>query len=72
MMVPFLFIWQTIFYTFPSLSEVADDEWLPPCKFHKLMSFCESLSLPLRNPRPDLRLLQPGDWIQQDKGTAAP
>ncbi|XP_071757510.2 tRNA (guanosine(18)-2'-O)-methyltransferase TARBP1 isoform X1 [Centroberyx gerrardi] len=59
---------ETIFYTFPSLSELADDEWIPPWKFEKLLCFSESPSLPLRNPVPDLSQLQPGDWIQQDKG----
>ncbi|XP_031694915.1 probable methyltransferase TARBP1 [Anarrhichthys ocellatus] len=59
---------ETIFYTFPSLSEMADDEWIPPWKFEKLLCFCESPSFPLRNPAADLSRLQPGDWIQQDKG----
>ncbi|XP_049927693.1 probable methyltransferase TARBP1 [Epinephelus moara] len=59
---------ETIFYTFPSLSELADDEWIPPWKFEKLSCFSESPSFPLRNPAPDLSQLQPGDWIQQDKG----
>ncbi|XP_019131183.2 probable methyltransferase TARBP1 [Larimichthys crocea] len=59
---------ETIFYTFPSLSELADDEWIPPWKFEKLSCFSESPSFPLRNPAPDLNQLQPGDWIQQDKG----
>ncbi|XP_034754517.1 probable methyltransferase TARBP1 isoform X1 [Etheostoma cragini] len=59
---------ETIFYTFPSLSELADEEWIPPSKFEKLCCFCESPSFPLRNPAPDLSQLQPGDWIQQDKG----
>uniref|UniRef100_A0A667YIU3 tRNA (guanosine(18)-2'-O)-methyltransferase TARBP1 n=1 Tax=Myripristis murdjan TaxID=586833 RepID=A0A667YIU3_9TELE len=58
---------ETIFYTFPCLSELADDEWIPPWKFEKLLCFSESPSLPLRNPVPDLSQLQPGDWIQQDK-----
>ncbi|XP_070772317.1 probable methyltransferase TARBP1 [Enoplosus armatus] len=58
---------ETIFYTFPSLSELADDEWIPPWKFEKLSCFSESPSFPLRNPAPDLSHLQPGDWIQQDK-----
>ncbi|XP_035519798.1 LOW QUALITY PROTEIN: probable methyltransferase TARBP1 [Morone saxatilis] len=59
---------ETIFYTFPSLSELADDEWIPPWKFEKLSYFSVSPSFPLRNTAPDLSQLQPGDWIQQDKG----
>ncbi|XP_045927409.1 probable methyltransferase TARBP1 isoform X2 [Micropterus dolomieu] len=58
---------ETIFYTFPSLSELADDEWIPPWKFEKLLCFSESPSFPLRNPAPDLSQLQPGHWVQQDK-----
>uniref|UniRef100_A0A669C9P9 tRNA (guanosine(18)-2'-O)-methyltransferase TARBP1 n=1 Tax=Oreochromis niloticus TaxID=8128 RepID=A0A669C9P9_ORENI len=60
---------ETIFCTFPSLSELADDEWIPPWKFEKLSYFSEDPSLPLRNPAPDLNQLQPGDWIQQDRST---
>uniref|UniRef100_A0A665X6P0 tRNA (guanosine(18)-2'-O)-methyltransferase TARBP1 n=1 Tax=Echeneis naucrates TaxID=173247 RepID=A0A665X6P0_ECHNA len=60
---------ETIFYTFPSLSDLADDEWIPTWKFEKLAHFPESLRFPLKNPSPDLSQLQPGDWIQQDKGT---
>uniref|UniRef100_A0A3Q2QDF8 TAR (HIV-1) RNA binding protein 1 n=1 Tax=Fundulus heteroclitus TaxID=8078 RepID=A0A3Q2QDF8_FUNHE len=56
---------ETIFHTFPSLSELADDEWVPPWKFEKLSFFSQSPSLPLRNATPDLGQLQPGDW--QDK-----
>ncbi|CAJ1067470.1 probable methyltransferase TARBP1 [Xyrichtys novacula] len=59
---------ETIFYTFPSLSEVADDEWIPTRKFEELKGFPNSSPLSLRNPSPDLSQLQPGDWIQQDKG----
>ncbi|XP_026045674.1 probable methyltransferase TARBP1 [Astatotilapia calliptera] len=58
---------ETIFCTFPSLSELADDEWIPPWKFEKLSYFSEGPSLPLRNPALDLNQLQPGDWIQQDR-----
>ncbi|KAM6956325.1 putative methyltransferase TARBP1 [Aplochiton taeniatus] len=59
---------ETIFHSFPSLSEVADDEWIPSWKFDTLVCFSEAPSLPLRNPVPDLSQLQPGDWVQQDKG----
>ena len=63
---------QTILYTFPSLSELSDDEWIPAWKCEKMAVFLASPALPLRNPAPDLRLLQPGDWIQQDKGAPTP
>ncbi|XP_062257587.1 probable methyltransferase TARBP1 [Platichthys flesus] len=58
---------ETIFCTFPSLSELADDEWIPAWKFEKLTCFPDTPSLPVRNPVQDLSQLQPGDWIQQDK-----
>ncbi|XP_026212438.1 probable methyltransferase TARBP1 isoform X1 [Anabas testudineus] len=58
---------ETIFYTFPSLSELADEEWILPWKFEKPLCFSASPSCPLRNAAPDLSQLQPGDWIQQDK-----
>ncbi|XP_024153483.1 probable methyltransferase TARBP1 isoform X2 [Oryzias melastigma] len=57
---------ETIFYTFPSLSELTDDEWIPLWKFEKFVKFAESPSLPLRNGTRDLEQVQPGDWIQQD------
>ncbi|KAJ7987487.1 hypothetical protein DPEC_G00327010 [Dallia pectoralis] len=59
---------ETIFYLLPSLSEVSEDEWILPGKFENLVDFSQSASLPLRNPVPDLSLLHPGDWVQQDKG----
>ncbi|KAM9726926.1 putative methyltransferase TARBP1 [Menidia menidia] len=58
---------ETIFYTFPSLSDLADDEWIPPWKFEKLPWISGSSSLPLKNPSSELGQLQPGDWIQQDR-----
>ncbi|XP_019950086.2 probable methyltransferase TARBP1 [Paralichthys olivaceus] len=58
---------ETIFCTFPSLSELADDEWIPAWKFEKLTCFSDHPSFPVRNPAPDLSQFQPGDWIQQDK-----
>ncbi|KAJ8248276.1 hypothetical protein GJAV_G00240270 [Gymnothorax javanicus] len=58
---------ETIFHTFPSLSELADDEWIPPWKFERLVDFALSSTLPLYNTQQDLSRLPPGDWIQQDK-----
>lgn len=58
---------ESIFHIFPSLSEVADDEWIPTWKFEKLPYFSANPLFPLMNPSPDLKQLQPGDWIQQDK-----
>ncbi|KAI4897077.1 hypothetical protein NFI96_000645 [Prochilodus magdalenae] len=57
---------ETIFHTFPSLSELADDEWVPVWKFEKLVDFDSSFTL--RNPGRELRELQAGDWVQQDRG----
>ncbi|XP_043992185.1 probable methyltransferase TARBP1 isoform X1 [Gambusia affinis] len=58
---------ETIFQTFPSLSELADDEWIPLWKFEKLTFFPESLLIPLKNAAPELGQLQAGDWVQQDR-----
>ncbi|XP_077092540.1 tRNA (guanosine(18)-2'-O)-methyltransferase TARBP1 isoform X3 [Siphateles boraxobius] len=59
---------ETIFQTFPSLSELAEDEWLPLWKFESFVVFPLCAALPLKNRVRDLCELQPGDWIQQDKG----
>ncbi|KAG9344455.1 hypothetical protein JZ751_011125 [Albula glossodonta] len=59
---------ETVFQTLPSLSELADDEWVPPWKFEQLVEFSHSSVLPLRNTSRELSQLQPGDWIQKDKG----
>ncbi|KAK7148239.1 hypothetical protein R3I93_012538 [Phoxinus phoxinus] len=59
---------ETIFQTFPSLSELAEDEWLPLWKFESFVVFPMCAALPLKNRVRDLCELQPGDWIQQDKG----
>ncbi|KAJ8385489.1 hypothetical protein AAFF_G00185850 [Aldrovandia affinis] len=59
---------ETIFHTFPSLSELVDDEWIPPWKFERLVEFTHSSGPPLRNAGRDLSQVHPGDWIQQDKG----
>ncbi|XP_067277311.1 probable methyltransferase TARBP1 isoform X2 [Pseudorasbora parva] len=59
---------ETIFETFPSLSELAEDEWLPLWKFENFVVFPMCAALHLKNRVRDLCELQPGDWIQQDKG----
>lgn len=59
---------ETIFQIFPRLSEMAEDEWLPLWKFESFVDFPTNSALPLNNPGTDLSELQPGDWIQQDKG----
>ncbi|XP_026133478.1 LOW QUALITY PROTEIN: probable methyltransferase TARBP1 [Carassius auratus] len=59
---------ETIFQSFPLLSELAEDEWLPLWKFECFVDFPIDAALPLKNPVTDLCELQPGDWIQQDKG----
>ncbi|XP_055026498.2 probable methyltransferase TARBP1 isoform X1 [Misgurnus anguillicaudatus] len=59
---------ETIFETFPRLSELAEDEWLPVWKFKSFVNFPLCASLPLKNPVMDLSEHQSGDWIQQDKG----
>ncbi|XP_052007674.1 probable methyltransferase TARBP1 [Xyrauchen texanus] len=59
---------ETIFETFPRLSELAEDEWLPVWKFESFVDFPLCATLPLKNPVRNLSEHQPGDWIQQDKG----
>ncbi|CAM4725661.1 unnamed protein product [Leuciscus chuanchicus] len=59
---------KTIFQTFPSLSELSEDEWLPLWKFESFVVFPMCAALPLKNRVRDLCEFQPGDWIQQDKG----
>ncbi|XP_055083217.1 probable methyltransferase TARBP1 [Periophthalmus magnuspinnatus] len=58
---------ETILYTFPSLSDLSDDEWIHLWKFEKMPCFSHIPTCPLKNPASDLRELNPGDWIQQDK-----
>ncbi|XP_017317065.1 probable methyltransferase TARBP1 isoform X2 [Ictalurus punctatus] len=59
---------ETIFHTFPILSELAEDEYIPVWKFEKLVDFQDSSSVPLKNPGRELRELQHSDWVQQDRG----
>ncbi|MCI4394962.1 hypothetical protein PGIGA_G00174930 [Pangasianodon gigas] len=59
---------ETIFHTFPVLSELAEDECIPMWKFEKLVDFQHSSSVPLKNAGRELKELQPSDWVQQDRG----
>ncbi|KAG2467170.1 TARB1 methyltransferase, partial [Polypterus senegalus] len=56
----------TIFYTFPRLSDLADDEWIPMWKFENA-EFPVDTHISLNNPQDSLTNLVAGDWIQQDK-----
>ncbi|MBN3289945.1 TARB1 methyltransferase, partial [Polypterus senegalus] len=57
---------ETIFYTFPRLSDLADDEWIPMWKFENA-EFPVDTHISLNNPQDSLTNLVAGDWIQQDK-----
>ncbi|KTF72505.1 hypothetical protein cypCar_00047890, partial [Cyprinus carpio] len=46
----------------------AGRRWLPLWKFESFVDFLMGATLLLKNPVTDLCELQPGDWIQQDKG----
>ncbi|XP_060772471.1 probable methyltransferase TARBP1 isoform X2 [Neoarius graeffei] len=59
---------ETIFHTFPILSELAEDECIPVWKFEKLVDFQHSSAVPLKNTGRELWKLQPSDWVQQDRG----
>ncbi|XP_078085623.1 tRNA (guanosine(18)-2'-O)-methyltransferase TARBP1 isoform X2 [Mustelus asterias] len=60
---------ETIFYIFPSLSDVIEDEWIPAWKFNRVVDLHSSSSsikvFNPRNPICDVKLI---DWIQRDKG----
>ncbi|XP_028676030.2 LOW QUALITY PROTEIN: probable methyltransferase TARBP1 [Erpetoichthys calabaricus] len=57
---------ETIFYTFPRLSDLADDEWIPMWKFENA-DFPVDTHISLNNPQDNFTNLVAGDWIQQDK-----
>ncbi|XP_048457329.1 probable methyltransferase TARBP1 [Rhincodon typus] len=59
---------EAIFYIFPSLSDVIEDEWIPPWKFSRVMNrMSSSSSLNIFNPRNQLCDVKLTDWIQRDK-----
>ncbi|XP_078413543.1 tRNA (guanosine(18)-2'-O)-methyltransferase TARBP1 isoform X1 [Cetorhinus maximus] len=60
---------ETIFYIFPSLSVVIEDEWIPAWKFNRVMDlFSSSSSVNVFNPRSQICDVKLTDWIQRDKG----
>uniref|UniRef100_A0A4W3JQ62 tRNA (guanosine(18)-2'-O)-methyltransferase TARBP1 n=1 Tax=Callorhinchus milii TaxID=7868 RepID=A0A4W3JQ62_CALMI len=60
---------ETFFYTFPSLSDVIEDEWIPVWKFKRVMDLSSSTSVVnLFNSRNKLSELKSTDWVQRDKG----
>uniref|UniRef100_A0A4W3K2G7 tRNA (guanosine(18)-2'-O)-methyltransferase TARBP1 n=1 Tax=Callorhinchus milii TaxID=7868 RepID=A0A4W3K2G7_CALMI len=59
---------ETFFYTFPSLSDVIEDEWIPVWKFKRVMDLSSSTSVVnLFNSRNKLSELKSTDWVQRDK-----
>ncbi|XP_069786930.1 probable methyltransferase TARBP1 isoform X2 [Narcine bancroftii] len=63
------FSFETIFYIFPSLSDVIEDEWIPAWKFDQVMDLFPFRSLiNIFNPRNQLHDLKSTEWVQQDKG----
>ncbi|GCB68596.1 hypothetical protein scyTo_0005329 [Scyliorhinus torazame] len=60
---------ETIFYIFPSLSDVIEDEWIPAWKFNRVMDLLpSSSSINVFNPRNQICDVKLTDWIQRDKG----
>ncbi|XP_072436500.1 probable methyltransferase TARBP1 isoform X1 [Chiloscyllium punctatum] len=60
---------EAIFYIFPRLSDVIEDEWIPAWKFSRIMNLMSSSSsVNVFNSRNQLCDVKLTDWIQQDKG----
>ncbi|XP_032881793.1 probable methyltransferase TARBP1 isoform X1 [Amblyraja radiata] len=60
---------ETIFYIFPSLSDVIEDEWIPTWKFSRIVDlFPFSSSVNVFNLGNQFHDMKPTDWVQQDKG----
>ncbi|XP_074017579.1 probable methyltransferase TARBP1 [Numenius arquata] len=60
---------ETIFYTLPRLSELAEDEWISIAKFDRLTDVCLPPTFQWYRSRTELRDLKPSDWSQQDMGS---
>ncbi|XP_027626659.1 LOW QUALITY PROTEIN: probable methyltransferase TARBP1 [Tupaia chinensis] len=59
---------ETIFYTLPRLSGLAEDEWVTIDKFTGFTELPASAGFQWHLSRTRLRQLEPGDWSQQDVG----
>uniref|UniRef100_A0A663MWZ8 tRNA (guanosine(18)-2'-O)-methyltransferase TARBP1 n=1 Tax=Athene cunicularia TaxID=194338 RepID=A0A663MWZ8_ATHCN len=60
---------ETIFYTLPRLSELAEDEWISLSKFDRFTDIPFSPAFQWYHSRTELRDLKPSDWSQQDMGS---
>ncbi|NXJ08323.1 TARB1 methyltransferase, partial [Odontophorus gujanensis] len=60
---------ETIFYTLPRLSEVAEDEWISLCKFERFTDVPLPPAFQCYRSRAELLDLKPSDWSQQDTGS---
>uniref|UniRef100_A0A8C8EF93 tRNA (guanosine(18)-2'-O)-methyltransferase TARBP1 n=1 Tax=Otus sunia TaxID=257818 RepID=A0A8C8EF93_9STRI len=59
---------ETIFYTLPRLSELAEDEWISLSKFDRFTDVPFPPAFQWYHSRTELRDLKPSDWSQQDMG----
>ncbi|XP_060099002.1 probable methyltransferase TARBP1 isoform X2 [Heteronotia binoei] len=59
---------ETIFYTLPRLSEIAEEEWISLNKFTAFTDIPLSATFPCACSHTELLDLKPNDWSQQDIG----
>ncbi|NWW94794.1 TARB1 methyltransferase, partial [Rhynochetos jubatus] len=60
---------ETIFYTLPRLSELAEDEWISLAKFDRFTDVPLPPTFQRYRSRTELLDLKPSDWSQQDMGS---
>ncbi|KAM6127937.1 putative methyltransferase TARBP1 [Pterocles gutturalis] len=60
---------ETIFYTLPRLSELAEDEWISLSKFDRFTDIPLPPAFQWYHSRTELGDLKPSDWSQQDMGS---
>ncbi|XP_054018241.1 probable methyltransferase TARBP1 [Dryobates pubescens] len=60
---------ETIFYTLPRLSELAEDEWISLSKFDRFTDVPLPPAFQWYHSPTELRDLKPSDWSQQDMGS---